>query len=988
MRYPRRSRTDQIPLGFRHRHTLSGHLAPVRNIVWAPRGSAIATAADDGTVRLWDTASGAPVLGFQGPAAAPATVQWSPDGQLIACTFGSQYNGIMRADSGELLHSVSLPGKQPAQPNSLAWSPDGHTIAWGTDSGIIQMWHPTEGDLITLRGGHSAPVNAVAWSPNGRVLASASDDGTIVCHDSQRRDTIQHLGGHPAVVSALCWHPSGRLLFSAGADQTVRVWDATDGRHVHVLEGHTQAVYSISFLPYVDLLASKSSDGVIRLWRCDSWEPVAVINEPGPSPRHLPHRGLALHPRAPMLATLGGQDSVVRIWALDLPAILCARPQPHYTNAKVVLVGDTGVGKTGLGLVLAGGDFAPTDSTHGRNVWTFDSQKVDLGDGREQTRETLLWDLAGQPGYRLVHQLHLNEVAAAAIVFDARSETDPLAGVRHWDRALRQAQHLQGDTAIPMKKFLVSARTDRGRVAVSPARIQELVGDLGFDAYFETSAKEGRGIGDLASALRIAIDWDSLPKVSSNELFHTIKAFLLNERKAGRLLSTAHDLHRAFLQSDGAPAGTNDLRDEFSTCIRLLESRDLIRRLSFGDFVLLQPELLDSYASALVNAARDEPEGLGSIAEKAARAGRFRMPEDERIEDREQEEFLLIATVEDLLRHEIALREQAEDGPYLVFPSQFLRDYPEAPDPAGKAVVFTFEGPLMNIYATLCVRLAHSGILAKKEMWRNAAVYTAGVGGECGLWLREVEDGKAELTLFFDSRASEETRFQFEEYIRTHLQRRALPDTIQRRRIFICEECDTPVSDLAAQRRRERDSDWITCNVCDTRISLLDREERLVAARESAVPDMDRAADTARDLAAAASRLQGKIETDGYDVFLCHNSADKPAVKDIGTRLKQLGILPWLDEWELRPGLLWQKALEQRIKTIKAAAVFVGKQGVGPWQDQELQAFLRQFARRECPVIPVLLADAPEPPDLPVFLEGMTWVDFRKDDPDPLEQLI
>ena len=54
----------------------------------------------------------------------------------------------------------------------------------------------------------------------------------------------------------------------------------------------------------------------------------------------------------------------------------------------------------------------------------------------------------------------------------------------------------------------------------------------------------------------------------------------------------------------------------------------------------------------------------------------------------------------------------------------------------------------------------------------------------------------------------------------------------------------------------------------------------------------------------------------------------------------------------------------------------------------ELAALLRRFAKNNRPVIPVLLPDAPNPPDLPLFLEGMTWVDFRKPDPDPLGRLI
>ena len=100
----------------------------------------------------------------------------------------------------------------------------------------------------------------------------------------------------------------------------------------------------------------------------------------------------------------------------------------RYVNAKVILLGDTGVGKSGLGLVLSGQPYQPTDSTHGRNVWTLDAQEVETPTGGTQTREILLWDLAGQPGYRLIHQLHLGEVAVALLVFDSRSETDPFAG--------------------------------------------------------------------------------------------------------------------------------------------------------------------------------------------------------------------------------------------------------------------------------------------------------------------------------------------------------------------------------------------------------------------------------------------------------------------------------------------------------------------------------------------------------------------------------
>ncbi|WP_204137331.1 toll/interleukin-1 receptor domain-containing protein [Halomicronema sp. CCY15110] len=125
-----------------------------------------------------------------------------------------------------------------------------------------------------------------------------------------------------------------------------------------------------------------------------------------------------------------------------------------------------------------------------------------------------------------------------------------------------------------------------------------------------------------------------------------------------------------------------------------------------------------------------------------------------------------------------------------------------------------------------------------------------------------------------------------------------------------------------------------------------------------------------------------------FDVFLCHNSEDKPAVIEIAQQLQQNNLKPWLDVWELQPGAIWQFALEQQIESIGAAAVFVGQQGLGPWQSEEIYAFLQEFIQRGCPVIPVMLPNVPKQPRLPIFLKNRHWVDFRLQDPDPLVQLV
>lgn len=76
-----------------------------------------------------------------------------------------------------------------------------------------------------------------------------------------------------------------------------------------------------------------------------------------------------------------------------------------------------------------------------------------------------------------------------------------------------------------------------------------------------------------------------------------------------------------------------------------------------------------------------------------------------------------------------------------------------------------------------------------------------------------------------------------------------------------------------------------------------------------------------RARATAQSTVRGKQEIKDFDAFLCYNPADRSTVIEIGERLKERGILPWLDERELRPGLPCQHLLGQQIEQIKSAAV-------------------------------------------------------------------
>jgi hypothetical protein len=114
-----------------------------------------------------------------------------------------------------------------------------------------------------------------------------------------------------------------------------------------------------------------------------------------------------------------------------------------------------------------------------------------------------------------------------------------------------------------------------------------------------------------------------------------------------------------------------------------------------------------------------------------------------------------------------------------------------------------------------------------------------------------------------------------------------------------------------------------------------------------------------------------------FDVFLSHNSQEKPYVEEIATWLRTQNMRVWYDKWELRPGMPWQQELEQGILNSIAVIICIGKSGLGTWHEPEMRAAIGESMKRKCPVIPVLLPGCPADVDLPLFLQDRTWVDFR-----------
>jgi SAM-dependent methyltransferase len=116
-----------------------------------------------------------------------------------------------------------------------------------------------------------------------------------------------------------------------------------------------------------------------------------------------------------------------------------------------------------------------------------------------------------------------------------------------------------------------------------------------------------------------------------------------------------------------------------------------------------------------------------------------------------------------------------------------------------------------------------------------------------------------------------------------------------------------------------------------------------------------------------------------YDVFLSYNNEDKEAVNTIAERLSdEFGLHPYFDSWAMIRGDHWRVSLEQGLAQSRVCAIFIGPDGLGPWENRELSAYLdMSVTDRNLRLIPVLLPGVNKKQlDLPPFIKSLSWVDF------------
>jgi WD40 repeat protein len=306
---------------------LNAYSEPVRSLAFLPDSKRLVSLSRDGTVTLWDTATGRELHMFKGPSGKLLSFAFSPEGKFAASGSDGKTITVWDAVTGKVSHTVqensggwvvalafSPDGSRFASASSdlslesttwdswitlrdaatgtrlrrfylsrqgpacsLAFSPDGKQLASGhydfdgRDIYTVNLWDAVTGkELLTLKG-HVCVVRSVAFSPDGRSLASRSGDKTIKLWDTATGKVLLTLDGRPDVGRSVAFSPDGKSLASGGDGGAVKVWDTATGKLLFTLDGRSKCVRSLAFSPDGKLLAagsdaSGSDDGTIRIW--------------------------------------------------------------------------------------------------------------------------------------------------------------------------------------------------------------------------------------------------------------------------------------------------------------------------------------------------------------------------------------------------------------------------------------------------------------------------------------------------------------------------------------------------------------------------------------------------------------------------------------------------------------------------------------------------------------------------------------------------
>ena len=291
----------------------------VQSFVYTPDGNTIATAggSEENVVQLWDAQTGAHKKTFTGHTKRVNSVAYSSDGKIIASGGADGTVRLWEIATGKQKVVLGrtgwidflFPWLNPPV-NSVAYSSDGNTVVTTSWDHKLRLWDTRTTKLKAILTGHTGPVDAVVYSPDGKTIAAAAGlkDNTVRLWDAGTGETRAVLTGY-IHISSVAYSPDGKTLATSGDSRgnSLQLWDVPTRKLKTTYTEHTDGTLSsMVFSPDGETIAAVGvEDDTVRLWSSGTCKHKATF-KPVNTDREYDISSVAYSPDGNTIAVVGG----------------------------------------------------------------------------------------------------------------------------------------------------------------------------------------------------------------------------------------------------------------------------------------------------------------------------------------------------------------------------------------------------------------------------------------------------------------------------------------------------------------------------------------------------------------------------------------------------------------------------------------------------------------------------------------------------------
>ncbi|KAF6776608.1 hypothetical protein AHF37_04256 [Paragonimus kellicotti] len=260
-----------------------GDVRPLSACRFSPDGVQLATSSWSGLCRLWTVPECSLDRNLRGHTAPVCSIVWHPQArlqseQLLALASSAQDGSVKlwSLDSEEPLADIE--GHAPHRVSRVAFHPSGRFLATACFDHSWRLWDLEACEEVLHQEGHSKPVYDVAFHPDGSLALTTSLDSFARIWDLRTGRCIMFLDGHLEELLGADIADNGYHAATTSADNTVRIWDLRQQQAIYVLPAHNSVISSVRFEPRnCNYLLTSSFDKTAKMWGHPVWAPIKTL---------------------------------------------------------------------------------------------------------------------------------------------------------------------------------------------------------------------------------------------------------------------------------------------------------------------------------------------------------------------------------------------------------------------------------------------------------------------------------------------------------------------------------------------------------------------------------------------------------------------------------------------------------------------------------------------------------------------------------------